>query len=264
MAKGKRKTGPKGKKITLKIAKNSIKITFDGKRRLDLSKMGITTFPKVILKLAEVEELDLSRNMIKKIPDYIEKFQNLRWLDLHSNQIEKLPETIGNLPNLFHLNLANNKITSKNLPPEITNLKNLRNLNLGLNSLDTLPNKIGALQELQEVGLFDNLLTTLPTSLVKLPKLKKLNIKRNPFPQLEEEAEFIDPIERVEALYLINENDLCESCKTKSKNERDKLNKLESLAPPSQKRANFANFLTPNSTAKENQEEWRGKGDLID
>lgn len=257
MAKGKSKAGPKGKKITLKIAKNSVKITFDGKRRLDLSKMGITTFPKVILKLAEVEELDLSRNMIKKIPDYIEKFQNLRWLDLHSNQIEKLPETIGNLQSLFHLNLANNKITSKNLPLEITNLKNLRNLNLGLNSLETIPNKIGTLQELQEVGLFDNQLTVIPNSLKKLPKLKKLNTKRNPFLQEEVEEEITDSIKRVEALYLINENDLCEPCKTKYKNERDKLNKLAMLAPSSQKRANFANFLTPNSTAKENQEEWR-------
>ncbi|XP_069096986.1 leucine-rich repeat-containing protein 18 isoform X2 [Pleurodeles waltl] len=255
--KGKGKAGPKGKKITLKIAKNSIKITFDGKRRLDLSKMGITTFPKVILRLAEVDELDLSRNMIKKIPDSIEKFQNLRWLDLHSNQIEKLPETIGNLHGLLHLNLANNKLNSKNLPLEITNLKNLRLLNLGLNSLETIPNKIGALQELQEVGLFDNQLTVLPHSLDKLPKLKKLNVKRNPFPSKEGEVEIIDSIKRMEALYLVNENDLCEPCKTKSKNERDKLNKLAILAPSSQKRANFANFLTPNSTAKEDQEEWR-------
>ncbi|XP_069467265.1 leucine-rich repeat-containing protein 18 isoform X2 [Ambystoma mexicanum] len=255
---GKGKGGPKGKKITLKIAKNSIKVTFDGKRRLDLSKMGITTFPKVILRLNDIDELDLSRNMIKKIPDTIEKFTNLRWLDLHSNQIEKLPETIGNLQGLLHLNVCNNKLTSKTVPVEITALKNLRLLNLGLNTIDLLPTKMGAMQELQEIGLFDNQLTAIPNSIAKLPKLKKLNVKRNPFKDKEEvEQEFQDSIKRMEVLYLVNENDLCEPCKTKTLNERQKQNNLKALAPSSQKKANFDNFLTPNSTARDNQDEWR-------
>ncbi|XP_074856009.1 leucine-rich repeat-containing protein 18 [Carettochelys insculpta] len=254
MAKAK---GPKGKKITLKVAKNSIKITFDGRRRLDLSKMGITTFPKCILKLADVDELDLSRNMIKKIPDFIEKFQNLRWLDLHSNQIEKLPETIGMLQNLFYLNICNNKLTSKSLPVELSQLKNLRTLNLGLNQIDNIPTTLGALKELQEVGLFDNYLTTIPPSVAKLPKLKKLNVKRNPFPQPTEEELFKDTIKRMEALYLVDEKDLCSPCLKKCQEERDKLNKLKNVVPSSLRKPNFSALMTPNSTAKENQAEWR-------
>ncbi|XP_006031401.1 leucine-rich repeat-containing protein 18 [Alligator sinensis] len=256
MAKGKAK-GPKGKKITLKVAKNSIKITFDGRRRLDLSKMGITTFPKCILKLADVDELDLSRNMLKKIPDSIEKFQNLRWLDLHSNQIEKLPETIGMLQNLSYLNVSNNKLTSKNLPVELSQLKNLRSLNLGLNQIDNIPTTLGALKELHEVGLFDNYLTAIPNSVAKLPKLKKLNVKRNPFPTPTDEELFVDTIKRIESLYLVDEKDLCHPCLKKCQDERDKLNKLKSRVPSSLRKPNFSSLMTPNSTAKENQAEWR-------
>nr|XP_015201811.1 PREDICTED: leucine-rich repeat-containing protein 18 [Lepisosteus oculatus]XP_015201812.1 PREDICTED: leucine-rich repeat-containing protein 18 [Lepisosteus oculatus] len=255
MGKGKKSAGPKGKKITLKIAKNSLKMTIDGKRRLDLSNMGITTFPKCILKLADVDELDLSRNMLKKIPDYIDKFQNLRWLDFHSNQIEQLPETIGQLQNLFYFNLCNNRLTSHTLPAEIGQLKSLRVLNLGMNNIECLPSSIAALKELQELGLFDNSFTTLPDTISKLPKLKKVNTKRNPLTKPGDDKD-ADPIKRVESLYLIHDNSLCKPCMKKCKDERDRLNKLRNSAP-SQKKTNFSGLVTPNSTAQETQALWR-------
>uniref|UniRef100_F6W0D9 Leucine-rich repeat-containing 18 n=2 Tax=Xenopus tropicalis TaxID=8364 RepID=F6W0D9_XENTR len=255
----KKKSGPKGKKITLKQAKNSIKITFDGKRRLDLSKMGIAALPKCLLKLCDVEELDLSRNLIRKVPDWIQRFQNLRWLDLHSNQIEKLPESIGQLQGLLHLNVSNNKITAKGIPLELNQLKNLRLLNLGLNTIDMLPTTLGALKELKEVGLFDNQLTSLPTSIIKLPKLKKLNTRRNPIPPTQEELHETekDTIQRVEALYLVDQKDLCQPCLSKCQEERNKLNKLKNCGPSTLKKPIFTNLVTPNSTAKETQAEWR-------
>ncbi|XP_007478660.1 leucine-rich repeat-containing protein 18 isoform X1 [Monodelphis domestica] len=261
MAKGK---GPKGKKITLKVAKNCIKVTFDGRKRLDLSKMGITTFPKCILKLNDVDELDMSRNMIKKIPDSINKFQNLRWLDLHSNFIEKLPDTIGELASLHYLNLCNNKLTTNTLPVELKELKNLRVLNLGLNHIDNIPTTLGQLKELHEMGAFDNLLTTIPTSIAKLPKLKKLNVKRNPFPQEDDSAEFIDSIKRLESLYLVEAKDLCGPCLKKCQDARDKLNKIKSMAPAQARKPNFINLINPNSTAKESQEEWRMSQSLLE
>ncbi|NXH10050.1 LRC18 protein, partial [Bucco capensis] len=249
--------GPKGTKITLKIAKNSIQICTDGGRRLDLSRMGITTFPKCILKLADVDELDLSRNMIKKIPSSIEKFQNLRWLDLHSNQLEDLPKSIGKLQKLFYLNICNNKLTTKNLPEELNLLKNLRILNLGLNHLDDISTSLGALKELKEIGLFDNALTSIPESVTALPKLKKLNAKRNPFPDLTKEEEPIDPIKRLETLHLVQEKDLCPSCLKMCKGEREKLNELKSVTPSPAKKPSFPLLLTPNSSAMDNPEEWR-------
>ncbi|NXG26605.1 LRC18 protein, partial [Grallaria varia] len=249
--------GPQGKKITLKMAKNLVRVNFDGRRRLDLSKMGITTFPKCILELADVEELDLSRNMLKKIPDTIEKFQNLRWLDLHSNQLNELPEAIGTLQNLTFLNLCNNKLTTEGLPEQLNLLKNLRNLNLGLNCLESIPTTLGALKELTDLGLFDNTLTGLPKSVRSLPKLERMNVKRNPLPELTEEEVHDDPIKRIETLYLIQEKDLCSSCLKMCRGERDELHRLEELTPISSKKLSFPLLLTPNSSAKDNQEEWR-------
>ncbi|KAM9617882.1 leucine-rich repeat-containing protein 18 [Trichechus inunguis] len=255
MAKGGK--GPKGKKITLNVAKNCIKITFDGRKRLDLSKMGITTFPKCILRLSDVEELDLSRNMIKKIPDSISKFQNLRWLDLHSNYIDRLPESIGQMSTLLYLNVCNNKLTSNGLPVELNQLKNIRTLNLGLNHLDSVPTTLGALKELHEVGLFDNLLNSIPNSIGKLPKLKKLNTKRNPFPKEEESQLFLESIKRLENLYLVEEKDLCGPCLRKCQQARDKLNRIKSVAMAPSRKPMFSNLVSPNSMAKESQEDWR-------
>ncbi|NXS56024.1 LRC18 protein, partial [Brachypteracias leptosomus] len=248
--------GQKGKKITLKIAKNSIRISPDGGRRLDLSLMGITIFPKCILKLAEVDELDLSRNRLKKIPNSIQNFQKLRWLDLHSNQLEELPEAIGTLQNLFYLNICNNKLTTKNLPEGLKLLKNLHILNLGLNCLDSIPTSLGALKELTQIGLFDNALTTIPNSVKNLPKLKKLNAQRNPFPA-EEQEEHAHSIKHIETLYLVEEKDLCSSCLKMCQNERGKLDKLKNVTPSPSKKPSFPLLLTPNSSAKNNQEEWR-------
>ncbi|KAK1333863.1 hypothetical protein QTO34_006251 [Cnephaeus nilssonii] len=229
----------------------------DGRKRLDLSKMGITTFPKCILKLNDIDELDLSRNMLKRIPDSISKFQNLRWLDLHSNYIDKLPESIGQMTTLLYLNVSNNRLTTNGLPVELNQLKNIRTVNLGLNHLDSVPTTLGALKELHEVGLHDNLISAIPTSISKLPKLKKLNTKRNPFLQPEETDVFIDSIKRLENLYLVEAKDLCGPCLKKCQQARDKLNKIKSLAAATPKKPVFSNFIAPNSTAKESQEEWR-------
>ncbi|KAJ8361383.1 hypothetical protein SKAU_G00179080 [Synaphobranchus kaupii] len=109
MAVGKKKGAAKVR-ITLKVAKSAVKVTADGKRRLDLSKRGIDTFPKCLLKLADVDELDLSRNLLQKIPESIECFVNLRRLDLHSNRIERLPEAVGKLQNLRHLDVCDNRL----------------------------------------------------------------------------------------------------------------------------------------------------------
>ncbi|NXK94625.1 LRC18 protein, partial [Formicarius rufipectus] len=244
-------------RVTLKMAKNLIRVTFNGRRRLDLSKMGITTFPKCILDLADVEELDLSRNMLKKIPNTIEKFQNLLWLDLHSNQLDELPKAIGTLQNLTFLNVCNNKLTTKSLPEELTLLKNLHNLNLGLNCLDSIPTTLGSLKKITDLGLFDNTLTAIPKSVRNLPKLERLNVKRNPLPELIEQEEHGDTIKRIETLYLVEEKDLCSSCLKMCRGERDELHKLEDVTPSSSKKPSFPLLLTPNSSAKDNQEEWR-------
>lgn len=246
MAKGKRKSNePKGRKITLKMAKNAVKLTMDGKRRLELSNMAITTFPKCILKLCDVDELDLSRNMIKKIPDIINKFVNLRLLDLHSNHLEQLPETIGHLQKLQNLNVCNNMLTTYGIPHTLGLLRNLKKLNLGMNRIETVPHFIAGLKELCELGLFNNLLTQIPLWLQKLPNLHMLNVKCNPLPL--ENPPKLDPIQRVECLYLVREDCLCSECLKKYKEERDRLDKRLSGSSV-QRKTIIAALITTNST----------------
>ncbi|XP_072534117.1 leucine-rich repeat-containing protein 18 [Salminus brasiliensis] len=250
MAKGK-KGGPKGKKITLKMAKNALKITPEGKRRLDLSNMGIDNVPKCLLKLTEVEELDLSRNQLKKIPDFIGQLTNVRWLDLHSNYIEQLPKNIGQLDALRHLNLCNNSING--LPADIGNMRSLQTLNLGMNRLTTLPPSMAALSNLKELGLFDNQLTAIPECIRVLPNLKKINTKRNPVAYAQGDAKVV---KASEGLCLVREEDLCKLCLEKCKEERQRL-KRKRLSNQSQKRNAFSGLITPNSVAQSNQEQWR-------
>ncbi|XP_028825853.1 leucine-rich repeat-containing protein 18 [Denticeps clupeoides] len=256
MAKGrKRPTETKGKKITLKMAKNAMQLTMDGKRRLNLSNMGIATFPKCILKLCDVDELDLSRNLLRKIPDSISRFVNLRWLDLHSNQLEQLPETIGRLQNLCSLNLSNNHLTTSSLPREVGLLAKLQSLNLGLNRLESLPSSLAALKDLQDLGLFNNQLTRVPDWLRKLPKLQKLNTNGNPLPS--ERPEMLEPIKRVESLYLVKESCLCRACIQHYREKKERLDHHVSAAEQKKTRTRFTGLIAPNSVAQENQALWR-------
>ncbi|KAJ7987657.1 hypothetical protein DPEC_G00328750 [Dallia pectoralis] len=250
----KRSSEPKGRKITLKMAKMALKLTMDGKRRLDLSNMGIATFPKCILMLCDVDELDLSRNLLKKIPSTIDQFVNLRWLDLHSNQLETIPDSIGRLQNLTSLNLCNNCLITPGLPNEIGHLRKLRSLNLGMNALERLPSSIGALKELRHVGLFNNLLTREPECLRNLLHLERVNLKCNPIPP--EGASKADPIQRTECLYLVKESCLCASCLSKVKDDRQKVTRRLREAP-SHKKAMFSGLITPNSVAQKDQATWR-------
>ncbi|XP_062852238.1 leucine-rich repeat-containing protein 18 [Trichomycterus rosablanca] len=251
MAKGKK--GPKGKKITLKMAKNALRVTPDGKRRLDLSNMGIDTFPKCLLKLTGMEELDLSRNQLKTIPDFIGKLTGVRWLDLHSNNIKQLPISIGQLESLCHLNLCNNNLDSAGLPADIGNLKSLQTLNLGLNQLTALPPTMAALTNLRELGLFDNKLTTVPEFIQALPNLKRINTKRNPVAYSQGDAK---DVKATKGLYLVREADLCKLCAEKCREERMRM-KTKMLSNQTQRRSHFSGLVTPNSVAHNNQELWR-------
>lgn len=255
MAKGKKESGAKGTKITLKMAKNALRITPDGKLRLDLSNVGISTFPKCLLKLRNIQELDLSRNKLKTIPEFIGQFTGLLWLDLHSNRIEQLPESIGRLASLVYLNLCNNDLDSAGLTCEIGGLRSLQVLNLGMNRLTTLPTTLVALTNLTELGLFDNSLTEVPECIHVLPNLRKLNTKRNPHTLVDEKD--LDSVQVMGDVYLVRERDLCQPCLERCKEERHRLKKKKPFDHKSQSKSHFPGLITPNSVARDHQEIWR-------
>lgn len=254
MPKGK---GAKGTKVTVKIAKKAIRMTPDGRRRLILSNMGITIFPKCLFKLTNVDELDLSRNLIQKLPDNIGNFSSLRWLDLHSNKLESVPESIGNLVGLTHLNLSNNCLTSAALPPTLGLLTSLRSLNLGMNQLDDLPPTMVGLDSLQELGLFDNLFINLPEFVKVLRNLTKLNVKRNPLSYIQEDVEGTS--EPKEDMYLVQESSLCRTCLKRCNEQTERLMRGgEGGDAFEEKRIRtYSGLMAPNSVATVNQDVWR-------
>ncbi|XP_070771662.1 leucine-rich repeat-containing protein 18 [Enoplosus armatus] len=267
MPKGK---GAKGTKVTVKIAKKAIRMTPDGRRRLTLSNMGITIFPKCLLKLSNVDELDLSRNLIQKLPDNIGNFSSLRWLDLHSNKLESVPESIGNLVGLTHLNLSNNCLTSSGLPSTLGFLTSLKSLNLGMNQLDTLPPTMVALDSLQELGLFDNLFINLPEFVKVLRNLTKVNMKRNPLSYVQGDGEgtLMEKSEPEEDVYLVHESSLCRTCLKRCKERRERLTRGDGGGGggrggggdymfEDKRIRTYQGLMVPNSVATVNQDVWR-------
>ncbi|XP_064174494.1 leucine-rich repeat-containing protein 18 [Anguilla rostrata] len=255
MAVGKKK-GAKVR-ITLKIAKKSVSLTADGMRRLDLSKRGIDTFPKCLLKMADVDELDLSRNLLQKLPESIEHFANLRCLDLHSNRLERLPEAIGRLQNLRHLNLCDNRLGPA-VPAELGALRALRSLNLGMNRIETLPRApfFQGLAELRKLGLFDNLLAEPPEAARSLPRVRRLNAERNPFSLVAPGDGGDRARDELPRLYLRGEGDLCGACQRRSRERWGGRNPGGGSGPPNG-RPRFSGLSTPNSVARETQGRWR-------
>lgn len=251
-----KKKEPKGTKISLKQAKAAIRMTIEGRRRLTLSHMGITVFPKCLLKLTNVDEMDLSRNQMQKLPPNIGDLSALKSLDLRGNMLEALPESIGNLAELTYLDLSNNRLTSAGLPPTLGSLTNLISLNLGMNQLDALPPTLEALENLESLALFDNLFTEQPDVLTALSNLTNVNLERNPVTEEQDETKEKDP---GDTLCLVHESILCKRCLKRCK---DKMENLPLMAKgynmlESKKIRTYPGLMVPNSVAKVNQDEWR-------
>jgi len=77
--------------------------------RLWLSKNKLTTL-KGISNLKNLEMLDLSNNELTTLKG-IDKLTNLKFLSLYGNELTSLPDSIGNLKNLEIMDLRGNPIT---------------------------------------------------------------------------------------------------------------------------------------------------------
>jgi len=172
----------------------------DGRKFLDLSRMGLTKVPGEIGQLASLEvlwlddnkltalpgeigqltglmELGLQDNQLTALPGEIWQLTRLTALDLRNNQLTALPGEIGQLTGLMELGLQDNKLTA--LPGEIGQLTRLTKLNLGFNQLTELPGEIWQLTRLTAIDLRNNQLTALPGEIGQLTSLTKLYLENN-------------------------------------------------------------------------------------
>jgi len=127
--------------------------------------------------------LEISNNQITTIPKEIKNLTNLEILDLSNNQITEIPNEINKLSKLTFLSMAGNKITKI---PDISNLTNLEVLDFSDNKIMSFPQGFdsmieeGGLDNLMAIYLRNNKIDQIPYSIVRLTGLGAIDLTGNP------------------------------------------------------------------------------------
>lgn len=156
------------------------------------SKVLLDKYDAFYSYIDECKQLDLSFNNIPYLPDGISKLTKLTYLNLRRNKLRKLPESFKDLKNLVELDLSENKFTG--LVKEVFSSNKLEKLNMNSNELETFK-YVGPIENINLKFLFlsQNKLTTIPSFVIKLPKIQFINLDENQIldidPNLNEEIE---------------------------------------------------------------------------
>ena len=157
----------------------------------------LTTLPGAgLAKLANLQTLILENNSLIELPNEIGTLKKLKTLQVASNQLTCLPNSLSKCKKLETIDLGFNQVTSlaplrkltnlvtllcnhnqiTNLGLEYTNLKRLVTLQTKGNPLEFLSINISECSLLQEIGLAETKIVTLPASLAKCKKLKRVDL----------------------------------------------------------------------------------------
>lgn len=132
--------------------------------KVDLSNCGLTELPKELYHLTDsLQVLNLGGNRISSLSDDLAKFKHLKILFFAQNEFESVPTVLGRLGSLNMLSFKSNKL--KYIPAEALS------------------------PSISWLILTDNQLTELPSSIGKLPKLRKCMLAGNSLPELPEEMQ---------------------------------------------------------------------------
>ncbi|KAF2761235.1 L domain-like protein [Pseudovirgaria hyperparasitica] len=202
--------------------------------RLNISAMGLSEIPEVVLKMYEFdsnqsssiawgEVVDLVRfnaadNDLENISDLVfpdvdpqaasldedapnMQFAGVEFLDLHGNKLGSIPLGLRRMSQLTSLNLSRNrlKIAAFEIIGQILSLKELK---VAENDLQgSLPtDSIGRLSNLQNLDLQGNQLTELPADMSELVNLHVLNVTSNRLTSLDMEVLLALPIVQISAV----------------------------------------------------------------
>jgi len=135
----------------------------------------LKSIPVDILKLKNLQELWLNDNCFEEFPEIINQIQSLMSINIQGNYLNSIPATISNLINLKNISLGSNLFSE--IPPPIFDLNNLVELNLGnfslseenksKNSIKIIPNELLRLDKLKKLELFDNPIENIPQEIFK-------------------------------------------------------------------------------------------------
>ncbi|KAL8739370.1 MAG: hypothetical protein Q9190_007832 [Brigantiaea leucoxantha] len=175
--------------------------------RLNISALGLKTFPDEVLKMYDpesvessgvswYESVDLVRlnaadNEISEMNRVFEDdnsesdeqvglFRNLESLDLHGNRLTSLPLGVQHLSHLTILNLSKNSLSEPALLIEIASqMSLLRELYVAGNNLAGPLPPFDGLQNLEVLDVHSNAITSLPDEISTCPKLRCLDASNN-------------------------------------------------------------------------------------
>ena len=157
--------------------------------------------PQLFVNLTQLLFLDLSHNRLETIPPQLRRLTCLQTLTLSDNplgqnQLRQLPS----LTNLRRLNLRNTQRSPQNLPTSLEALDRIVDIDLSLNDLLKVPSLLFSLPNLKRINLSDNLISVLPPDLGDFWKdLESLNLARN---RLKSLPASLCKMERLKRLFL--------------------------------------------------------------
>lgn len=156
------------------IADNRIKT-------LNIQNKGISSLPKEIDYLTELQSFYLNSNSLTTLPETFGNLDSLYHLDLNNNELEELPESFGQI-SIVKLNLSNNQLTK--LPSNFDSIaikqSFFRFVDLSNNRLESLPFSFGRnFHNLKRLDLSNNNLRELPGSFNNLKRISTLKLAQN-------------------------------------------------------------------------------------
>lgn len=143
--------------------------------KLNLSGLGLTTFPENIFEYTNLTKLVLSNNKIKTIPKEIQCLKKLEVLDLANNEIKILHSVVFHMPRLRVLNVYGNQI--KKFPKQVSE-STLQKIILGKNPIEV--NELAQLPEkCKYVGVKEDILVVNNIKDGNNPDAKKYEDSKN-------------------------------------------------------------------------------------
>ena len=139
----------------------------DTVRNLDIYNTKLTTLPKCVGQLVNLERIGLElNNQLTSLPECVGQLVNLKSLYLSHNNFSTLPDCVGQLVNLESLDLSSNNFST--LPECVGQLVNLERLDLDNNNFSSLSPVLGNLQRLQKFYYATNPINHIPANVLRM------------------------------------------------------------------------------------------------
>lgn len=166
-----------------------ILIPFNLVTQLNLSGLGLQSFPKGIIRFKNLLALNLSDNHLDCVPRLISTLTRLEELYLHHNPLTHLPDEIGTLTNLMTLRLAHTEL--KTLPQSFEQLVNIQDLCLHHTLIDVIPEAISHMSNIEILCLEGTTIRTFPEFLPRLNKLTHIDLSNTPLSQDQQQSRIL-------------------------------------------------------------------------